>query len=63
MKVWELVELLNECDERWDVEVMFNLHSNKRVLIPDKIKIIEDRETDEEGNYEWVCILNLWDFA
>jgi hypothetical protein len=31
---------------------MLNLHSNKRVLIPDKIKIIEDRETDEEGNYE-----------
>ena len=63
MKVWELVELLNKCDKRWDVEVMFNLHSDRRVLIPDKIKIIEDRETYEEGNYEWVCILNLWDFA
>lgn len=63
MKVWELIKLLNKCDKRWEVEVMFNLHSNKRILIPDLIKIIEDREIDEEGNYEWVCVLNLWDFA
>lgn len=52
--IWELMKCESPGNTR--VEVMFNLHWNKRVLMPWYIKAI----IDQKGK---VCVLNLWDYA
>lgn len=62
MQVGELIKLLQECDERAEVEVAFILHSMPRTLMPGNITVVNTGDTDDNGDYHWTCIIDLWEF-
>ena len=51
MTVEELIHLLEGCNINATIEVAFELHSCNRVLMPTYITVVDDGDTDEDGEY------------
>lgn len=62
MTVEELIHLLEGCNRNATIEVAFELHSCNRVLMPTYITVVDDGDTDEDGEYHWTCTIDLGKF-